>query len=182
MKGIIFNIAESFILSISDEDTLEEIMEHCDLETSDPFVAPGTYPDTDFIEIVKNASRRFKLSIDEFLRQFGQFTFGKLADRYSNFVEPYNHPKAFLKTVDAVIHVEVRKLYDGTQLPSFQYQEPSENELIITYYSKRKLYALMGGLIEGVADYFGTSIKQRTRIYSKEDEEYCDFHLTFGDD
>ena len=59
-----------------------------------------------------------------------------------------------LKTVDGVIHVEVRKLYDDTYLPVFQYQEPAEDQLIITYYSKRKLYPFMEGLIEGVSLHF----------------------------
>ncbi len=120
------------------------------------------------------------MTVDEFMKELGCYTFYKLAERFPNFVEPYNHPKPFLKTVENVIHVEVRKLYQDTRLPTFQYAEPSDKELIITYYSERKFYAMMEGLIEGVADFFGVPIEQSQKIYEKNGKELCDFHLKFA--
>lgn len=180
MKGIIFNIAEGFITDTFGEDSLEDIIANSDLETTEPFVGPGTYPDSDLIEIVKKSSEKFDMTVDEFMKELGCYTFDKLAERFPNFVEPYNHPKPFLKTVENVIHVEVRKLYQDTRLPTFQYAEPSDKELIITYYSERKFYALMEGLIEGVADYFGVPIEQSHKIYENNGKELCDFHLKFA--
>ena len=180
MKGIIFNIAEGFIIDKYGENIFEEIIANCKLQTTEPFVAPGTYPDSDLMEIVVKSADKLDLTVDEFLKKLGNYTFAKLAERYPNFVKQYNHPKDFLKTVETVIHVEVRKLYKDTQLPSFQYAEPSEKELIITYFSERKLYALMEGLIDGVADYFGVPIDQTHHIYKKDGTEYCDFHLKFA--
>ena len=179
MKGIIFNITENFITENYGEDTYEEIIEICKMTTTDPFVGPGTYPDSDFNELVSKSTFKLNMSTHEFLKKLGHFAFYGLANRYPNFVDQHIHPKEFLKTVDGVIHVEVRKLYKGTQLPTFQYAEPSENELIITYYSERRLYSLMEGLISGVAEYFKTTIEQKQRIFSKEDKEFCDFHLIF---
>ena len=65
-------------------------------------------------------------------------------------------------------------------LPTFTYQEPAENELIIVYYSERKLYALMEGLIDGVADYFKETIVQKHRIMKQDEHEVCEFHLQFS--
>ena len=180
MKGIIFNIAEGFITDSYGEDTFDDIIANCNLETTEPFVAPGTYPDSDLIEIVVKSSEKLDITVDEFLKKLGHYTFGKLAARLPNFVEPHTHPKDFLKTVENVIHVEVRKLYQGSQLPTFQYAEPSENELIITYFSERKLYALMEGLIDGVAEHFGVATEQSNKIYEKDGAELCDFHLKFA--
>ncbi len=179
MKGILFNILEDFLEENVGEERLEDIVASCDLLTKDPFVAPGTYPDEDFLKIVQQSTKEFGCSQSEFLQQLGQFSFFKLADRYPGFVSPYQHPKDFLKTIENVVHVEVRKLYTDTYLPTFVYKEPSEQELIITYYSKRKLYHLMEGLIEGVAKYFKVKIDQKHRIYIEEGLEYCDFHLNF---
>ncbi|MEB8327764.1 heme NO-binding domain-containing protein [Flavobacteriaceae bacterium KMM 6897] len=181
MKGIIFNIAEQFISTKYSDETLENIIADCNLITNDPYVGPGTYPDSDLFEIVRVASKKLKLSPEEFLKQLGHFTFGKLAERHPYFVANYEHPKKFLLTVDKVIHVEVKKLYNGTQLPMFQYHEPNEKELVITYYSKRKMYTLMEGLINGVSDHFNIGIKQHHNKYIKEGIEYCDFHLTFAE-
>jgi len=180
MKGIIFNIAEGFITEKYGEHMLEDIIANCKLQTKEPFVAPGTYPDSDLMEIVVKSADKLDMTANEFLKKLGNYTFGQLAERYPNFVSEYDHPKDFLKTVETVIHVEVRKLYQDTKLPSFQYTEPSEKELIITYYSERKLYALMEGLIDGVADYFRVAIDQSHNIYQKDGAEYCDFHLTFA--
>ncbi|MEJ1223325.1 heme NO-binding domain-containing protein [Sediminicola sp. 1XM1-17] len=181
MKGIIFNIAEQFITTHYGDDTLETIMEDCKLITKDPFVGPGTYPDGDLLEIVRIASEKVELHSDEFLKRLGHFTFGKLAERHPYFVANYEHPKQFLLTVDNVIHVEVRKLYNGTQLPMFQYAEPNAKELIITYYSKRKMYALMEGLINGVADHFNIAIEQQQNKYIKDGNEFCNYHLKFAE-
>ncbi len=175
-----FIIAESFISETFSDEVYEEIIANCKLSTDGPFVAPGTYPDSDLIEIVVKSSEKLNMPVDEFLKKFGHYSFGKLAERHPNFLENYNHPKDFLLTIENVIHVEVRKLYHGTELPTFQYKEPNPRELIITYFSPRKLYALMEGLIDGVADHFGIATKQSHTIYEKDGNEFCDFHLVFA--
>jgi hypothetical protein len=179
MKGIIFNITEKFIIDKFGEEKFDEIMGACILETSAPFVGPGTYPDSDLMQIIIKASERLNIEPFELVKQLGQYSFFKLAERFPDYVTPYSHPKDFLKTVDGMIHVEVKKLYTDTQLPTFDYSEPSANELIITYYSKRKLYAFMEGLINGVAEYFKHPIKQSHTIYQKDGVELADFKLIF---
>lgn len=179
MKGIIFNITESFIIDKFGEDAYDAIMNASKLETDQPFVGPGTYPDKDLMEIVVNAAKYTEMSPGEFLKQLGKYSFFKLAERHPGYVAPHNHPKDFLKTVDGVVHVEVRKLYTETQLPTFTYSEPSPNQLVITYFSKRKMYDFMEGLIEGVAEYFKHPIKQERTIYEKDGVEVADFKLTF---
>ena len=180
MKGIIFNITERFIISNHGEEVYEDIISSCKLETKEPFVGPGTYSDNDMLEILKVATQKLNVKIDYLLKELGKYAFGQLAKRYPNFVSPYDDAKTFLLTVDGIIHVEVRKLYQETQLPVFQYSEPSENELIITYYSKRKLYSFMEGLINGVAKYFNVNIIQDNNIYVKNGSEFCDYHLKFS--
>lgn len=180
MKGIIFNITENFINDNYGEDIYDEIIESCNLITTEPIIAPGIYPFKDLDEIFIQSSKKLKLSKEELMKKIGHYTFSKLAEKYPNFVTPFNHPKEFLKTVECIIHVEVRKLYPKSELPSFQYSEPSEYELIITYYSERKLYQFMEGLINGVSEYFGIPIKQTQKIYIREGIEFCDFHLIFG--
>lgn len=180
MKGVIFNIAEQFIIDNYGEEALDEVMASCDLITKEPFVGPGTYPDEDMIEMVVKGAAKIGITPAELLVKLGRYTFGKLAERHPNFLEHIPSAKAFLLTVDKVIHVEVRKLYNGTVLPTFTYEEPSEKELIIVYYSERKLYALMEGLIDGVADYFKEKISQKHRILEQDGHEVCEFHIHFN--
>lgn len=180
MKGIIFNIVESFVTENYGEEVYEDIVAGCELITKEPFVGPGTYPDEDLIAILVEASKQLNVPIPDILKSLGRYAFAKLAGRHPNFLEGYTHPKPFLMTVDGIIHVEVKKLYQGVYLPTFQYQEPAEDQLIITYFSERKLYPFMEGLIDGVGDYFNKPITQSHRIYEKDGNEYCDFHLQFA--
>ena len=179
MKGIILNIAEKFITVNYGEETFEEIIETCELETKDPFVGPGTYPDSDLIVIITKSCVKLSISVEEFLIRLGTFAFPYLAKKMPHFVEKYDHPKDFLKTIEATVHVEVKKIIKDSKPPSFQYFEPNKNELIITYYSERKLYPFMEGLIIGVAKYFNSPIQQSHKIYIENKLEYADFHLKF---
>ncbi len=180
MKGIIFNILEDFVTENYNLETYEKLISQCQLKTkAATFVGPGTYPDEDLLEIVSRASGMTQIPVPELVRAFGKFCFPKLAKRYPIFVKPHSDPKSFLKTVDSVIHVEVRKLYKDTELPDFKYSEPSPNELIMSYRSKRKLCPLIEGLIAGVGEYFNSPINLRQTQCLLNGAPSCDFHLSF---
>jgi hypothetical protein len=132
------------------------------------------------LEILRVTTNKLGIQTATILRLIGQYTFGQLANRYPNFVEPYDDAKKFLMTVDGIIHVEVRKLYQETQLPVFQYYDNAQDLLTITYYSKRKLYSFMEGLIEGVAQHFAVKIHQNHEIFEKDGEEFFNLNLKFS--
>ncbi len=179
MKGAIFNIFEEFIIQKFGVEVYENILQHSQIETKDPFISAGTYPDTDFYKLVGTACKLYNLPPEEAQKMFGRFTFVELAKFQPHFVEPYKSAKSFLLTVDSVIHVEVKKLYPDAYLPKFIYSEPSKNELQIIYISKRKLYSFMEGLIDGVADYFKEDIDVEFDTMLYNGEEACRFHLIF---
>jgi hypothetical protein len=179
MKGIIFNITEKFINDTYGEDTFDEILVECQLITKEPFVDPGTYPDEDLLEIVGKSCAHLNERLPDFLKKLGKYAFFQLASAYPGFVKGFNHPKDFLKTVDSIIHVEIRKLYRDAYLPEFVYHDPDPLTLVISYYSKRRLYDLMEGLIEGVGEYFNHPISQQRKLRTAGEREVCDYHLTF---
>ena len=180
MKGIIFNLLEEFITEKFGEEKYEEIIEQCPLKTKAPFVAPGSYPDSDLFAIVTKITEKLGIALPEALKLFGEFCFPKLANKYPVFVTPYKHPKEFLKTVDSIIHVEVKKLYRDAELPKFGYTDPSSNRLIIEYESKRNLCLFMEGMIDGVAHYFKSPIKYKQTKCALKNSKVCEFDLTFS--
>ena len=170
---------EEFIVENYGEATFDEILDECTLKTKEPFVGPGTYPDEDLMEIVIKASEKLGITPDQALFAYGKYIFPKLVAAVPKFVEPYDHPKDFLKTINDVIHIEVKKMYSHAYTPEFKYFDTEEDKLIIQYSSKRKLYALMGGLIEGVANYFDYTIRQSRKVHDLNGKEVCDFSLYF---
>lgn len=180
MKGIVFNLLEEFIAEKLGEEKYEEIVAGCDMMTKEPFVGPGTYPDDDLFAIVGKTVEVSGIALPDALRAFGRFCFPKLAERFPDFIVPHTHPKSFLKTVDTVIHVEVRKLYPDAEPPYFTYDDPTPDRLIMRYSSKRRLCHLMEGLIDGVSDYYKTPIRYRQTKCLLEGGSECEFELVFG--
>ncbi len=181
MKGIIFNLLEDFITRSLGEDSFEEILSNCGLLTPDPLVivAPGTYPDQDFHEIVRQAAKYSGSTEAELLRSFGRFALPRLAERYPHFFSSCQHPKDFLKFLSLVHHVEIKKLYKDADTPLFSCRELSNNELILLYSSKRKLCHMVEGLIQGLEDYYLVKISCHRKRCMLHGDNACEFLLRF---
>ncbi len=179
MKGVVFNLLEAYIEENLGEGKYEEILEECILKTKEAFVGPGTYPDEDLMAIVAETIKMAGIPLPEALRSFGRFCFHKLSEKNPGFVNPYTHPKPFLKSVESIVHVEVKKLYEDANPPGFTYIDPASDRLIIQYRSGRMLCRFMEGLIDGVAGYYQSPIKYEQRTCMLEGGEVCEFNLTF---
>jgi len=179
MKGVVFNLLEAYIEENLGEGKYEEILDECTLMTKEPFVGPGTYPDQDLMAIVAETIKVAGVPLSEALRSFGRFCFHKLSVQYPGFVSPHSHPKPFLKSVESIIHVEVKKLYEDARPPGFTYMDPASNRLIIQYRSERRLCQFMEGLIDGVAAYYQSPVQYKQRTCVLDGDEVCEFDLTF---
>ncbi len=179
MKGIIFNLLEQFVTENLGEEKYEEILEGCPLKTREPFVGPGSYPDEDLMLIVEKIIETMGITLPEALRAFGRFCIPKMAERFPDFMTPYDHPKPFLKAVHSIIHVEVQKLYPDAETPSFVYDEQAPEHLIIRYSSRRRMCQFMEGLIDGVAAYYSSPILHKQKHCMLAGGEICEFELTF---
>ncbi len=181
MKGVVFNLFEQFVVDNWGDDVYEAILEETTLVTTEPFVGPGTYPDEDFLALVIKATEKLNVPLPDAVRAFGKFCFPKLADVFPNFVNMHTHPKDFLKTIDSVIHVEVRKLFKDAQTPAFRFEDPSPQKLVLIYESPRKFYEFAEGLLDGVSDYFKTPIQHSRTVSTENGQEFARFELTFGE-
>lgn len=181
MKGIIFNYLEEYITQKHGDEVWETLLEKCPMKSDKIFIGPGSYPDVDFLSILNLTSKTLKQSPDAFLFDFGENMFHYLARDYPNFLKDHNHPKQFLKTVEGIIHVEVRKLFKEATPPRFDYKDPAPEKLIIQYSSKRKMCHLMEGILKGVSIHFKTPIDFQQATCMHRGDETCSFDLTFGD-
>lgn len=179
MKGVVFNLLEEFVTAQWGEDAYEKVLDQCPMKNGGVFVGPETYPDADLAAIVTVACRQLGVAPDDALRAFGRFMFPRLAEKFPVFVKDHTHPRAFLKTVHDVIHVEVRKLMPDATPPVIRWSEPNDRDLILTYDSHRGLCVLMEGLLDGTADYFKTPFGVTHARCSKHGSPTCEFALTF---
>ena len=180
MKGIIFNLLEDFLKENLGEEKFEELIESCTLKTREPFVGPGSYPDEDLLAIVDRTVEVTGMTKAEALRAFGKFCIGALARKFPPFFDRCHDAKAFLKTLDAIHSLEVKKLYADARPPEFVMEDPSPGRLVMRYISERKLCPLVEGLIEGVAAHYGTLIRYRQHQCMLEGGPSCEFELEFA--
>ncbi|MBK8229106.1 MAG: heme NO-binding domain-containing protein [Candidatus Eisenbacteria bacterium] len=180
MKGVIFNLLERFIVEGWGTEIYERVLGQCPLQTKEPFVGPGTYPDSDLMAIVEKTCETLQVPVADAVRAFGKFCFPHLVAGHLHFLDGYDHPRDLLKTVDSVIHVEVRKLYPQAVTPEFSHEELPGGALLLRYRSPRQLCALVEGLIDGVAEHYRMPIDCRHVTCTRDGAAACEFMLGFA--
>ena len=135
MKGVIFNIFESFIVDTLGSSVYEEVYHQAlpELETKEAFVGPGTYPDTDLLKLLQVAVKKAGISVEKALHAFGVYTFPKLVEKAPHSVKGFNHPMPFLKNIHDVIHVEVKKVYSDATPPNFYFDNETDKSLSLIH-------------------------------------------------
>jgi hypothetical protein len=152
MKGIVFNLLEQVVVAHHGDAVWEQLLEKTDLTGA--YTSLGSYPDTEVMSLVDAASEMLNIPPADVLRWFGREAMPLLAQRFPGFFAPHRATLPFLKSVNSIIHPEVRKLYAGAGCPHFQFTDEADGGLRIGYNSTRKLCALAHGFIEGAAGQF----------------------------
>lgn len=180
MKGMIFNLLEDFVLKEYGDEKYEVLMDNTPLITKEPFVGPGNYPDEDFFWLVNEAIKISGLESAAFLKRFGEFSFLVLADKFPEFVKKYDNAQDFIKSIDIAHQTEIKTIYEYIEVPRFSVEEISSAHFILTYKSRRKLCLFLEGLLDGIAFYYGQSIKHEQIKCMKSGADSCEFDLVFG--
>jgi hypothetical protein len=118
------------------------------------YTSLGSYPDDKVFALVNAAAAKLGLPAPQVLRWFGRQSMPLLAERYPAFFAGPRGTRAFLLTLNDIIHPEVRKLYPGAYVPVFGFDSSSPELLRMAYQSERKLCSLAHGFIEGAADHY----------------------------
>ena len=153
MKGIVFT---EFLELVENEfglEVVQQIIDECELETAGVYTSVGTYSHKDMFKMVGKLSEIKGLPVPALLTVFGEYFFTTLKTKYPVFVEKPNL-FSFLNSIDQYIHPEVLKLYPEAELPRFEAEIKSDNEMTLDYMSSRKLSDLAIGLIKGAAKHF----------------------------
>lgn len=177
MKGIVFT---EFLDMVEDEfgpELADQIIEQSDLATGGVYTAVGTYPHSEIITLFTNLAKTTGKSIPTLLRNYGHYLFGRFYKRYPFFFEKPTNTFEFLTTIENTIHVEVRKLYEDAELPTFECRHNGDDQMEMTYRSARALSDLALGLIEGCAAHYAEKIEISREDLSDGKGTCVKFHL-----
>ena len=172
MKGIVFNLLEQVVVQHHGDAVWEKLLEQTELSGS--YTSLGSYPDSEIERLVMAASAMLSIPPSEVLRWFGREAMPLLAQRFPVFFTPHRQTIPFLKSVNSIIHPEVRKLYAGAGCPHFHFSDTPDGGLRIGYNSSRKLCALAHGFIEGAAGQFQEKAEVEHVSCMNKGDERCD--------
>jgi hypothetical protein len=178
MKGIVFNVLENFINENFGEKTWEDGVEKANLQ-DEIFVSTKIYDDKKLIDIFTSIVSLKKLVAEEALILFGEFLFDTLSTKYAEILVQFDNPKDFLKGLDGIIHVEVRKMMMGSNPPQFLLKKDEEKEISLEYRSERQLCTLAKGLINGLNKKFGNTFTYEHTKCIHNGDDLCLFEFKF---
>jgi hypothetical protein len=155
VKGVIFKVFEEFVVTNFGEDVYEDVYDATPLETTGPFVGPGTYPASDLLALVQTATEQLGISVEEAVRAFGAFAFPALAGSVRPLMDQFDDVASFLLGLESVVHTEVRKIDRDASPARFSVERVDDHELTMHYESPLGLFPLVHGLLDGAAAWFG---------------------------
>ena len=74
----------------------------------------------------------------------------------------------------------MRKLYPGADVPDFEFHRPSEETLVVTYRSKRKLCKLAEGMFDGSARHYAQVVTIELPLCVNRGDDRCELVCTFS--
>jgi len=158
MKGLVFKEFMTMVESAFGDEILETIIEKSNLKTEGAYTSVGTYDYTEIVQLVGHLSRETGTPMSALIKKFGKYLIRVFIRGFPQF---FLSSDAFslLKSIDSIIHVEVKKLYPDAELPQFRHEEPELGVLVLYYSSTRPFADLAEGLIVGLVEHYGEKIE-----------------------
>lgn len=178
MKGVVFNILETLVTREHGEDLWDDLLD--DAGVHGAYTSLGNYGDAELHALVSAAAARWDQEPEEVVRWFGREAIPVFAELYPQLFSPHDSARAFVLTLNAIIHPEVRKLYPGADVPTFDFDTTDPDVLALGYRSARKLCAFGEGLLEGAARHYGEVARIDQPECLLRGDERCLLRVTFA--
>ncbi len=178
MKGAVFIAFNEMVEEQIGIDTWERLLNEVNPESEGIYTSVEDYPDSELFALVGKLSEIVNIPIPTLVESFGFFLFTILNSKCPHFSEQETDFFGFIKSIDDVIHREVRKLYENPNLPHLECKDINPNELEVLYQSPRKLCFLAEGLIRGAARHYNVEYTLRHDKCMHDGHDHCLFYLT----
>ncbi len=176
MLGIVFTEFFEMVEEKFNYEMVDKLIQSSSSESKGVYTAIGSYPHSEIVEHVVNLHKETEIPIPVLLKTFGRYLHGTFVKNYVGFFEEAKNGFDFLESIERYIHVEVKKLYPNAQLPTFDSERISDNEMILNYHSDRRMGDFALGLIEKTMEYYKEPA-EITLTNVKEDGSHVQFKI-----
>lgn len=177
MKGIIFNVVEEVVANAYGPDTWDALISAAGLDGA--YTSLGSYPDQHLYDIVGAACDATAMTAPALLQMIGRNAMPLLVERYPHLFDNAGDARAFILSLNTIIHPEVRKLYAGASCPHFQFTQ-ADRRVTPGYNSPRKLCHLAEGFVAGLADHYGETIAISQSACMHDGDAACHIDLVWS--
>lgn len=175
MKGVVFTEFLDFVAKRYGDDAVDDIIDASVLPSGGAYTAVGTYNHTEMVTLCTALAEHTGEPAADLVRSFGTHLSATFVHGYPAFFARSGNFFDFLESIEAHIHVEVRKLYPDAELPTFKVEQRTPTRLVMEYRSPRRMSALAEGLILGTARKFGVEARVQTTPIEGSDGEAMRF-------
>ncbi|MBF9255043.1 heme NO-binding domain-containing protein [Pontibacter sp. 172403-2] len=178
MHGSIFVLLKRFIEGLYDYSTWVKLLESTGHENS-LYQMHEMYPTRDLFAIISKASETTGISAYELMEQFGEFLVPDLLLIYNKYIHPDWRTYEMLLNTERSMHGAVKKQDSRTNPPMLLVTKKGSRQLIVDYYSKRRMSGVAVGIIMGIARYYNESDKIAVTRLTAADEERVQIKVDF---
>ncbi len=179
MQGTIFTSFSEMVIEKLGMEVWNELLDTVKPASEGVYTSGMRYCDSEMMALVEALSIKTDIDASTLVRTFGGYLFIHLYNSSPADITHIDNLKDFLLSIDSVIHKEVQRVYPKAYLPSFEYDESTEGELVMYYHSKRKLCHLSEGLILSAAEHFNQAITIHQPECMHHGADKCKLHITF---
>ena len=157
MKGIVFTEFLDLVEEKFGLEMVDDIISQSKLESKGVYTSIGTYSFSELLQLLQNLKIQTGISIDNLLLIYGEHFFSVIETNYKDLLSSYNDPIEMLASIENHIHVEVRKIYNDAELPTFIIKEKTKKTLILIYKSSRSMHHFGLGLMNKTFEHFNSN-------------------------
>lgn len=181
MQGSIFTVFSQMVIEKLGMEAWNELLDIVKPSSEGVYTKGMQYDDSEMTALVGALSTKTNTDIPSLVRTFGGYLFIHLYNNSPANLSHVDNLKDFLSIIDSVIHKEVKRVYPQAYLPSFDYSEAPNGELVMFYQSKRKLCHLSEGLILSAASHFNEEVEITQPECMHHGAEKCKLIISFKD-
>jgi hypothetical protein len=173
---VVFAELKEFVETVHDTEQWQTILDAADTSTNS-YLAISTYPDEDLLALVQAAENTTGQPQDEILHAFGAFAAPDLLQKYNTFLDDGWTALDVLEHTEDAMHKAVRLKEEDAEPPELDCRRVDTEEVVIDYSSGLQLYQFGEGLIEGIADEYGTTVSTTQEHCMLEGDDRCEIHI-----
>ncbi len=157
MKGFIFTNFLDFVEQSHDLEMVDEMITETDLPTQGVYTPYNSYDFAELVTLLTWLSQKTDVKLELLLEQLGVFVFPYLMCKHAYITQKFSDPLEFFSSIQNHIHIEVKKLYEDADLPTFKVENRTDKTLSLIYISSRGLTYFAIGLIKESFNHFNVN-------------------------